>query len=78
MSYQSEMADLIVRRNLAKIAVATLETAKDDPRYPEMIVKYRGQLETIEAKIKALEESPHDVVIGLKPAILTQNAQIRR
>lgn len=71
------LKDLYMRRSIAKSFLQILESSKNDPRYKSSKLKYEGQLKVIEDKIAKLEAEPHDVVIGLKPAVLTAKGKNR-
>lgn len=54
---------------LCKLAIELIEQAVDDPRQPDALVEYRGQLARLEARLAEVEK-PADIVIGLKTARL--------
>ena len=70
---EEELKDLNFRLALVKKCISTIEEEHEDPRAPDALEHYRGQLTEIEqqiAEFKAQLEGPHDVVIGLAAAQL--------
>jgi len=79
----TKLDELKFRKALAEFIIGMLEQkASDDPRQPEAMAFYRGQLSEIEASIEEYSEpptedpnpesdgKPKDIVIGLKTARL--------
>ncbi len=76
-----ENDDLKIRIAMCKLCIKTLEeNCKDDPRQPDALNHYKNQLVMLEGKLsKVLEMTfdsmlpkPPDIVIGLKPATLSE------
>ncbi len=65
-----EEYDLRVRIAMCKFCIQTLEQTVDDPRQPDALRHYQGQMAELEAKLAQLQSKPPDIVIGLKPAEL--------
>lgn len=68
--YLREHQDLVFRITLANFVLELIRKS-DDPRRDVALMRYAGQKKELEDKLKALEASPHDVVVGLKPATLS-------
>ena len=74
----TKLDELMFRKQVAEFCISVLEkTAADDPRQPDALAYYRGQLAEIEANIAEYSaapaedpEKPQDIVIGLKTARL--------
>ena len=57
------------RIGLCKLAIQLIEQATDDPRQPDALAEYQGQLARLEARL-AEAEKPQNIVIGLQTARL--------
>ncbi len=70
------IGELMVRKALARRFVVELMTVKDsDPRAPEAIAHYEAQEAEINAKIAELLGGAPPVVVGLKTATISAEAQ---
>lgn len=64
----TDLQNLYLRRQMCQIAIEAIK-GMDDPRAPEALEHYKGQLSEIERQISANQPAP--VVVGLKSATLS-------
>ncbi len=69
-----ELEELMARKALARACVVELMKS-DDPRAPEAIVHYEAQEAEINRQIAEICEGPPPVVVGLRAATLSAEAQ---
>lgn len=62
--------DIKARIALVKMAIKILEDEPDDPRQPEALEKYKGQLAELEKRLEEEAGKPPPIVVGLKPGRL--------
>lgn len=62
--------ELKIRTSMCRFCIEILEKEKDDPRQPEALAHYKAQLDELEAEL-AEAIRPPDIVVNLKPAIIT-------
>lgn len=81
MNKQAKEQDLRIRLGLADVVIHILERETDDPRQAEALALYQKQRDEIKAQLEQISlpaqqsGKPHDIVIGLKPAVLSAKSK---
>ena len=65
-----DLKDLEWRREFAQMVIKVIDEMPDDPRKPEAMIHYKGQLAQIDAEITEITGTPPPIVVGLKTATL--------
>ncbi len=72
MTMNRGIEELEIRISMCKFCIEVLEKEKNDPRQPEALDHYRGQLASLEREYIEANKPP-DIVVRLKPAIMSAN-----
>jgi len=71
-----DLEDLQWRRKFAQMIIKVIDEMDDDPRKPEAMEHYKGQLAQIDAEITEVTGKPPPIVVGLKTATLFGKSEL--